>query len=102
MSIYGTLQKPNATSWQEASSLDGYLHELSEIKKQSCYSIKINNGTYAWHSFACPVYKGKNFAGAIGLAVRTKGEPYCSEDEEKYSILMLKCKRELERRLNFT
>ena len=101
MSIYGTLPKPDFTIWQEATSLDGYLHELSEIKSKSCYSTKINNGTYAWHSFACPVYKGKKFVGAMGLAVRTNAQTDYPEDEEKYSILMLKCKRELERRLNF-
>ena len=101
MGIYGTLKKPDSASWQEATSLDGYLHELSEIKCKSCYSTKINNGTYAWHCFACPVNKGKKFVGAMGLAVRTNAKTDYPEDEEKYSILMLKCKRELERRLNF-
>ena len=102
MSIYGTLPKPDSTSWQEATSLDGYLRALSEIKGLPFYSIKSGHNIYFWHSFACPIYKGKKFIGAIGLAVRTTNDENCAEDEERYADLMIKCKRELERRLNFT
>ena len=102
ISIYGTLPKPDSTSWQEATSLDGYLRELSEIKKQSCYSIKPEGSRFLWHSFACPIYRGKKLIGAIGLAIRGTDAVDYEENECKYTELMMKCKRELERRLNFT
>lgn len=102
LEIYKTLGTPKETEWKEASTPDSFLAELSKIRSTGCYYQKAGESKNMWHSFALPVIKGRKCEAALGLAV--KGESTADRtdlDKEKYSALMIKCKKEIERRLKF-
>ncbi len=103
MEIYNTLGAPEDNLWKEAVTVDGFLSQLKIIGNSPCYYLKSVSGKYFWHSFALPIYNQKKCEGALGLAIK-KEHTLQNEntDTEKYISLMLKCKKEIERRLRFS
>ncbi len=103
LEVLGTLGAPDKISWKEASDIDGYLSQLRMIHDTECYYIKHPNGDCIWHSFALPIYRGKDCLGALGLALKLEDTAQNRNiDTQKYNSLMIKCKKELERRLRFS
>ena len=102
LEIYKTLGIPKGEEWKEALTVDGFLSELSKIRSTECYYQKTGDLKSIWHSFAVPVYMGKKCEAALGLAVNVENTSHSKcFDITKHSALMIKCKKEIERRLKF-
>lgn len=100
--IYNALGSPDISVWREASTAEGFYSQLGIIREDTCYYQRSINGAFVWHSFALPIYRSKSCIGALGLAIKLEGSAgSMSLDTNKYKALMIKCRKELERRLRF-
>lgn len=102
LEIYNRLGAPDKDTWQKAMTMEGFLSQLNIIRETPCYYIKNISGNFVWHSFAVPIFDRKKCEGALGLAIRNDISTDDAVDIEGYTSLMLKCKRETERRLRFS
>ena len=101
LEIYKKLGAPDTSTWQKAVTTEGFLSQLCIIRDTPCYYIKSSSGSFVWHSFAVPIFDRKKCEGALGLAIRNDNTSDNTVEIEGYTALMLKCKRETERRLKF-
>lgn len=103
LEIYRTLGAPQVGEWKEAMTLDGFLSELAAIRRTVCYYCKTGDSSSSWHSFATPIFKGKTCEAALGLAIKVENaDENVNFDTAKHSSLMIKCRKEIERRLKFS
>jgi len=101
LEIYKRLGTPDKDTWQKAVTMEGFLSQLCIIRDTPCYYIKNISGGFVWHSFAVPIFDRKKCEGALGLAIKNDISNSTDVDINGYTALMLKCKKEAERRLRF-
>lgn len=87
---------PEPGIWEEVKSEGDYLRELGRLKNTEVYVKYTSYSGRELMSCAALVYKGDRCMAALGLVLFSD-----QTDREGVTDLVLKCKREAERRLNF-
>lgn len=103
LEYYEKSGKPKDGEWKGAETREGFIRTISKIRELDYYSNLTQNGNFYWLSFACPVYKFGRCLGALGLANRYDdiSELPSMAEQTKRGEFLVKCRKELERRLEF-
>ena len=90
-------------SWPEVHDRRSFQNELEQIKQHKCYYHYTIKDDIQWFAFAVPVFREKYCIGALGLSIRKSMEEVGPDKDtfEKIEKMMIRCRRELERRLCF-
>lgn len=102
LAMFDELGAPAPAEWPEASDRTEFLAALEKIRREkTCARMTRFRG--AGHiALAVPVHDGEKCVGAMGLSVPLSGDAGALEAErERLTRLLVRCRREAERRLKF-
>jgi len=102
--IYQKYGNPEPGDWDEVQSFDELCRQLDIIRMQK---IIIADGSPGKRKkvigYACPIFRQSTCVGAVGLGWRIPGEKdeAFKDQEEKIKNILLKGKKEIQRRLDY-
>ncbi len=88
---------PTKEQWQEFNSKEDFIKELSLIKEAKYVCYKTSKTAIG---YAAPLFVGKEFFGALGLAVNANN-PSSVKNHDTFVKALLCAAKEINRRLNF-
>ncbi len=91
--------------WPEVTDRTSFETELQAIRRQDCQYLYycVREEGCQWFTYAAPVFRDNSFIGALGFGFpRSLDTPApTSGDKKQMKALLLHCRKELERRLQF-